>query len=161
MTMKFTTTALALAAFVGLSGCTAQNLCAKKAACADEEGDDLADDSPSVCQANYNGNLNALRANEEEECQILANAQEALDACRDTMPDAVLLDWNMPVMDGFEFLKELRRLPGGRDPKVVFCTTDNDIAHIAKAMRAGADEYIMKPFDKEIVESKFHEVGLI
>jgi hypothetical protein len=82
MTMKFTTTALALAAFVGLSGCTAQNLCAKKAECADEEGDDLADDSPSVCQANYNGNLNALRANEEEECQILANAQEALDACR-------------------------------------------------------------------------------
>ncbi|MFY8154106.1 MAG: response regulator, partial [Hyphomicrobiales bacterium] len=44
---------------------------------------------------------------------------------------------------------------------VVFCTTENDIAHIAKAMRAGADEYIMKPFDKEIVESKFHEVGLI
>jgi two-component system chemotaxis response regulator CheY len=89
------------------------------------------------------------------------DGQKALDACRDTMPDAVLLDWNMPVMDGFEFLKELRRLPGGRDPKVVFCTTENDIAHIAKAMRAGADEYIMKPFDKEIVESKFHEVGLI
>jgi two-component system chemotaxis response regulator CheY len=89
------------------------------------------------------------------------DGQKALDACRETMPDAVLLDWNMPVMDGFEFLKELRRLPGGRDPKVVFCTTENDIAHIAKAMRAGADEYIMKPFDKEIVESKFHEVGLI
>ncbi|MFN8830775.1 MAG: PleD family two-component system response regulator [Labrys sp. (in: a-proteobacteria)] len=89
------------------------------------------------------------------------DGQKALDACRDTMPDAVLLDWNMPVMDGFEFLKELRKLPGGRDPKVVFCTTENDIAHIAKAMRAGADEYIMKPFDKEIVESKFHEVGLI
>ena len=89
------------------------------------------------------------------------DGQKALDACRDTMPDAVLLDWNMPVMDGFEFLKELRKLPGGRDPKVVFFTTENDIAHIAKAMRAGADEYIMKPFDKEIVESKFHEVGLI
>lgn len=97
----------------------------------------------------------SLRISEAED------GQQAMDFCRQRMPDAILLDWNMPVMDGFEFLKELRRLPGGRDPKVVFCTTENDIAHIAKAMRAGADEYIMKPFDKEIVESKFHEVGLI
>ena len=77
------------------------------------------------------------------------------------MPDAVLLDWNMPVMDGYDFLRELRSLPGGKEPKVVFCTTENDIAHIAKAMRAGADEYIMKPFDKDIVEAKFQEVGLL
>jgi two-component system chemotaxis response regulator CheY len=89
------------------------------------------------------------------------DGQKALDFCREMMPDAVLLDWNMPVMDGFEFLKELRKLPGGKEPKVVFCTTENDIAHIAKAMHAGADEYIMKPFDKDIVEAKFHEVGLI
>jgi len=75
--------------------------------------------------------------------------------------DLATVDWNMPVMDGFEFLKELRKLPGGRDPKVVFCTTENDIAHIAKAMRAGADEYIMKPFDSEIVESKLSQVGLL
>ncbi|MDK9698201.1 MAG: response regulator, partial [Siculibacillus sp.] len=55
----------------------------------------------------------------------------------------------------------LRREPGGEKPKVVFCTTENDVGHIAKAMRAGADEYIMKPFDREIVEAKFAEVGLI
>jgi two-component system chemotaxis response regulator CheY len=89
------------------------------------------------------------------------DGKKALDFCTETMPDAVLLDWNMPVMDGFEFLRELRRLPGGKEPKVVFCTTENDIAHIAKAMRAGADEYIMKPFDRDIVEAKFQEVGLI
>ncbi len=81
--MKSTTTTLVLAAFLAcVSGCTAQNFCAKKAECAAENGDDLADDSPSVCQANYSGNLSALRANEEEECQALANATEALDACR-------------------------------------------------------------------------------
>jgi two-component system chemotaxis response regulator CheY len=89
------------------------------------------------------------------------DGQQALDSCLKEMPDAILLDWNMPVMDGFEFLKQLRQVPGGDKPKVVFCTTENDVAHIARALRAGANEYIMKPFDKDIVEAKFHEVGLI
>ena len=89
------------------------------------------------------------------------DGRQALTLCARAMPDAVLLDWNMPVMDGFEFLRELRRMPGGAAPKVVFCTTENDVAHIARAMHAGADEYIMKPFDKEIVQSKFEEIGLM
>lgn len=89
------------------------------------------------------------------------NGEKALDQCREALPDAVLLDWNMPVMDGYEFLKNLRRMPGGERPKVVFCTTENDVAHIARALHAGANEYIMKPFDKEIMSAKFHEVGLI
>jgi two-component system chemotaxis response regulator CheY len=89
------------------------------------------------------------------------DGQQALDQCRRELPDAILLDWNMPVMDGYDFLKALRRLPGGDKPKVVFCTTENDVVHIARALHAGANEYIMKPFDKEIVEAKFQEVGLI
>jgi two-component system, chemotaxis family, chemotaxis protein CheY len=89
------------------------------------------------------------------------DGQQALDQCRNGLPDAILLDWNMPVMDGYEFLKALRRLPEGDKPKVVFCTTENDVVHIARALHAGANEYIMKPFDKEIVEAKFQEVGLI
>ena len=89
------------------------------------------------------------------------DGQQALERCQAEMPDAILLDWNMPVMDGLEFLAQLRQLQNGEKPKVVFCTTENDVAHIAKAMRAGADEYIMKPFDREIVEAKFAEVGLI
>ena len=90
-----------------------------------------------------------------------ADGMEALAWCRAAMPDAVLLDWNMPVMTGIEFIIKLRQREGGNAPKVVFCTTENDVGHIAKAMRAGADEYIMKPFDREIVEAKFAEVGLI
>ena len=89
------------------------------------------------------------------------DGEQALDACRSSMPEAVLLDWNMPKMDGYEFLRNLRRLPKGDLPKVVFCTTENDVAHIARALHAGANEYIMKPFDKDIVEAKFQEVGLI
>ncbi len=90
-----------------------------------------------------------------------SDGRQALDTCTKEMPDAILLDWNMPVMDGFDFLRALRAMPSGDRPKVVFCTTENDLAHIARAMHAGADEYIMKPFDKEIVEAKFQEVGLI
>ncbi len=89
------------------------------------------------------------------------DGEKALSACRGEMPDAVLLDWNMPVMDGYEFLKRLRVMPGGDEPKVLFCTTENDVGHIARALHAGANEYIMKPFDKDIVKAKFQEVGLV
>ena len=77
------------------------------------------------------------------------------------MPDAILLDWNMPVMNGIEFLRILRKEKKGAEPIVVFCTTENDLKHITEAMQAGANEYIMKPFDREILESKFSEVGLV
>jgi two-component system chemotaxis response regulator CheY len=86
---------------------------------------------------------------------------EALGKCQEQLPDVVLLDWNMPNMDGMQFLRTLRKMPGGDKPKVVFCTTENDVAHIARALHAGANEYIMKPFDKDIVTAKFQEVGLI
>ncbi|MEO1040531.1 MAG: response regulator [Pseudomonadota bacterium] len=89
-----------------------------------------------------------------------ADGQQALDSCRSRMPDAILLDWNMPVMNGLDFLIRLRQEPGGGAPVVVFCTTENDMSHITQALRAGANEYVMKPFDGEIIESKFAEVGL-
>ncbi|MGA0603704.1 response regulator [Caulobacter sp. KR2-114] len=89
-----------------------------------------------------------------------ADGMEALAWCRAAMPDAILLDWNMPVMGGLEFLRKLRAEPGGDAPVVVFCTVENDVAHIEEALEAGADEYIMKPFDGDIIESKFAEVGL-
>jgi len=95
------------------------------------------------------------------ETEEAADGQEALDACKRKLPDAVLLDWNMPVMDGLEFLIEMRKLPGGDGPVVVFCTTENDIEHIQKAIEAGANEYIMKPFDSEIIQAKFSQVGLL
>lgn len=89
------------------------------------------------------------------------DGEQAMQACGTRMPDAILLDWNMPKMDGYEFLTHLRKMSNGGHPKVVFCTTENDVAHITKAIQSGADEYVMKPFDKDILTSKFGEVGLV
>ena len=88
------------------------------------------------------------------------DGKQALAACTKKMPDAVLLDWNMPVMSGIDFLRELRAMPGGKAPKVFFCTTENDMSHITQALEAGADEFIMKPFDAEILSSKVALQGL-
>ena len=82
------------------------------------------------------------------------NGQIALEKCQNRMPDIVLLDWNMPVMDGLEFLRALRRTDGGKGPTVIFCTTETDVEHIQKAIESGADEYIMKPFDRDSLCAK-------
>lgn len=94
-------------------------------------------------------------------CDEAEDGQMAYDYCEKQMPDAIILDWNMPIMSGIEFLERLRQMPNGTSPKVVLCTTENDIAHIQRAIMAGANEYIMKPFDSDIVKSKFIQIGLL
>jgi len=90
------------------------------------------------------------------------DGKQALAACRERMPDVILLDWQMPAMGGVEFLSTLRKETlGGDAPKVVFCATENDVGRIARAMRAGADDYLMKPFDRDIVEAKLQEIGVL
>lgn len=89
------------------------------------------------------------------------DGRKALDLCNRSMPDLVFVDWNMPVIGGVEFLTELRAMSDGKRPKVLFCASENDVAQIARAMRAGADDYILKPFNREIVEAKLQDVGLV
>jgi two-component system, chemotaxis family, chemotaxis protein CheY len=89
------------------------------------------------------------------------NGQQALSACRLKMPDCVLLDWNMPVMNGLDFLRQLRAEYGPDNPTVVFCTTETEMSAIEKAITNGAQEYIMKPFDEEILVGKFEQCGLL
>ena len=89
------------------------------------------------------------------------DGREALSRIESRVPDVVLLDWNMPVMSGMEFLRTLRQQKLDMQPKVVFCTTENDAAHIRAAIDAGADEYVMKPFDRETLESKLQIVGVV
>jgi two-component system chemotaxis response regulator CheY len=89
------------------------------------------------------------------------DGQKALDACRAEMPRMVLLDRNMPVMDGIGFLRALRAEYGPNDPVVVMCTTEAGTEKILEGLEAGADEYVMKPFDEEILCDKLTQVGLL
>ena len=95
---------------------------------------------------------------EVDEC---ADGAEALSFCAGMMPEVILLDWSMPVMDGMTFLRRLRELPGGEKPKILFCTIETRADRIAEALEAGADDYVMKPFDGEILQSKLAEVGVV
>ena len=94
-------------------------------------------------------------------CSEAEDGKQAMEACAAQMPDAILLDWNMPVMTGIEFLRRLRKMSGGEQPKVVFCTTENDVVHIRSAIEAGANEYVMKPFDRETLQVKLQLVGAV
>ncbi len=89
------------------------------------------------------------------------DGKEALEKCEEQIPDVILLDWNMPVMDGLEFLKAYRNKQQENNTIVIFCTTENDITKIMMAMEAGANEYIMKPFDADIIKGKFEQMGLM
>lgn len=89
------------------------------------------------------------------------DGQKAVDYCAAQKPDLILLDWHMPVMEGIEFLKILRVMPSGDVPKVVFCTTESEMSRIMDALSAGANEYVMKPFDAEIIKGKLEQIGVI
>jgi two-component system, chemotaxis family, chemotaxis protein CheY len=86
----------------------------------------------------------------------------AQDKVLSDMPDIILLDWHMPNMSGLEFIHWLRtEAPNGGDPIVIFCTAETDMSHIQEALMAGANEYVMKPFDAEILRSKLELLGVL
>lgn len=94
-------------------------------------------------------------------CDEAEDGVPALDYCKQQFPDMILLDWNMPVMSGYDFMMAMRALPGGDKPVIIFCTTENEFGQIAKAIGGGANEYIMKPFDADILKDKLIQTGLL
>ena len=89
-----------------------------------------------------------------------ADGAEALDRCRDALPDVIILDWNMPVLDGPGFLAAFAEGGFAARPRIIVCTTEHGVAHIRQAVAAGADDFLLKPFDRDTLESKLHLMGL-
>jgi two-component system chemotaxis response regulator CheY len=84
---------------------------------------------------------------------------QALATCSFSMPDAIFVDSNMPVLDSYDFLRRLRHMPAGDRPKVVFCASEYDVSQIARAMHAGANDFMMKPFDRDLLQTKFMDIS--
>ncbi len=89
------------------------------------------------------------------------NGEEALARCRADMPGLILLDWDMPIMTGIQFISQLRALPAPHRPKAVFCTSRSDTQDIFKGIEAGADEYVTKPFTEASLKAKLERIGAI
>ncbi len=89
------------------------------------------------------------------------HGREAIDQVRAHAVDVIILDWNMPVMDGMECMKEIRADATITQPRIIFCTTENEFGKIQQAIMAGADEYVMKPFDEAIIAGKMRQLGII
>lgn len=89
------------------------------------------------------------------------NGEAALEQCRNDMPDAILVDWKMPVMNGIDFIEALKAVDGHKRPKIFYCTTEHDAAHLSRALNAGASDFILKPYDFSLVEEKFRKARLI
>lgn len=87
------------------------------------------------------------------------DGHEALARCKQSMPDLVLTDWNMPEMDGIEFVTKLRAIPTPKEPVVVFCTSNGEAKDIHDGIAAGADDYIVKPFDEAALKAKLEKLG--
>lgn len=89
------------------------------------------------------------------------DGSEALTKTQETQFDLIMLDWNMPIMDGMDFFKKFKESVNFDACKVIFCTTENEMPKIQEAISEGASEYIMKPFDENIVRDKLQQVGLL
>ncbi len=85
----------------------------------------------------------------------------AIEACRLISPDLIVLDWNMPVLDGISCLRVIRGMRLGLRPAIIMCTDEFWLPDIREALDAGADEYMIKPFDRDLLHDKLTHLDLI
>ena len=90
--------------------------------------------------------------------QEAEDSAAGLQACRENMPDLIFLDWNLPQMKGVDFVKSVRGQEAGAHPVILFCTTESDPAEVASAVAAGANDYVIKPFDAESIGDKLASI---
>jgi two-component system chemotaxis response regulator CheY len=91
-----------------------------------------------------------------------ANGREAIERLQKGFAPAIaMVDWNMPEMNGLEMVKAVRANPAWSEVKLIMITSENEIERVQTALEAGADEYIMKPFTKDMIQEKLTLLGVI
>lgn len=89
------------------------------------------------------------------------NGDEAFQTCRDNMPDAALIDWDMPGSDPIETIRQIRLLPDAADLRVLYCTSEILLPEMTKAKRAGANGFLLKPYNRKLLVQKLIETGIL
>ncbi len=83
---------------------------------------------------------------------------ETLERARSDPPDFILVDWILPSVNSHELIHKLRREHAEKRPYIIYLVTENDVPDVTRAFKAGADDYLLKPFNREIIEMKLHEI---
>jgi two-component system chemotaxis response regulator CheY len=89
------------------------------------------------------------------------SSDQVLSACRDNMPDAIILDWDMQGENTVELIPQVLRMPHGANCTIIFCTSEMMVLEMTRAKRAGASGFMMKPFNRKILAAKLAEVGVM
>ena len=95
------------------------------------------------------------------EVEEAEDGDEVIEKCLAQEPDLVIMDWWLPVIDGIDVLYKIRDAKHIRQPRIIFCSANTDPEKISEALDGGADDYLMKPFDEEIIKSKLVILGLV
>lgn len=85
-------------------------------------------------------------------------SKEALERAKTDPPDYILVDWIIPGVNSHDLISSLRRAVAEKRPYIIYLVTENDIPDVTRAFKSGADDYLLKPFNREIIEMKLHEI---
>lgn len=116
----------------------------------------IADDSKVIRML-----LSRIMTNFGFEVTEVEDGEELLDICQNAQPELVITDWELPAMDGIDVLYKIRGNARLRQPKFIFCSSSNDVSKAQEALDGGADDYIFRPFDEEIIATKLTILGLL
>lgn len=95
------------------------------------------------------------------EAKEAGTAAAALEECRQAKTEVVLLDWDLPSLGALDFLRGAAELPQEQRPVIILCATENDPQQFTLAKAAGAAHYLLKPFDRQSIEAKLAEIGIV
>lgn len=95
------------------------------------------------------------------EAKEAETAAAGLEHCRQTKTDVVMLDWDLPSLGALDFLRGVAELPQEQRPVIILCATENDPQQFTLAKAAGASHHLLKPFDRQSIESKLAEIGIV
>ena len=104
----------------------------------------------------------ARRILEDHDFEVVEaeDGEKGLSECQRQMPDLIIVDWKTPALAGVAFVRALRRTSGGNKPKVVYCSAENDPEQVSRALAFGADLYVLKPFDRDVIAEMLRDLGL-